>query len=228
MADDAAAQAAADVVNDLVGDTAEAPFEEGEQPAVAEQTVEVEIPSWEADTSGLDFLDELEERLDEEPEPPSFTVDEEEPDWNEDEQTTKLKREHAKLQKQLAWEREQRLKVSSKGWKEEAARRFPLADVDEIQADSRRAFLRKAHEQHARYERKLKPFTDTLEALKQQAVAEVKQEARAQAEAAWGKPTAAPQVHQVEQADEAAKLDRRQYKSPYEMALARLKGGLQI
>ena len=204
---------------------AEATTEVVEQQETAEP--EFEFPSFEADTSGIEDL------LEPEPEPePEFTYQpeaEEEPTWDDDDEKRKLKSELAKLQKKVAWESEQRIKASEKNWREEAARRFPLADVDEIKATSRRQMLAKAAEQHARYDKKLKPITSALEALKAQAVAEVKAEARQQAEEAWGKPTAGPAVPTVQSGEEDAALARGNFRTFQERTLALIKSGkLQI
>ncbi len=224
-----AAEAAAAVISDLVGE----PGDEATVEAVEQQTdttiPEFEFPNFEADLTGIeDLLDEP----DPEPEPEAVYVEadeDEEPVWDDDDEKRKLKSELAKTQKRLQWEQEQRVKASSKGWREEAKRRFPLADVDEIDATSRRALLRKAQEQHSRTETKLKPILDALEALKSQAVAEVKAEARATAAQAWGQPTSAPSAPVVEQAEEDAKLDRKNYRTLHERVLAQVKAGkLQI
>ena len=220
---DVAYEAAADLVTD---EAAEAPVE-GEQTSTEEtQESQYEFPSFTADTTGIEELLEPEPESD-----PEYVAEpeaeEEEPAWDDDE-TAKLRRELAKLKKQNEWERTQRITASRKQWKEEAARRFPLADVDDINADSRRSFIKKASEQHARYERKVKPILDALEGLKAAAVTEVKAEARAEAEQAWGKPTAGPSAPVVQQSADEAKTDRGQHRTLHELTLARIKAGFQI
>lgn len=220
---DVAYEAAADLGTEAVEATAEGVVEQ----TSTEETVEspYEFPSFNADTAGIEELLETEEAE------PEYTVEpeaeEEEPAWDDDE-TSKLRRELTKLKKQNEWERGQRITASRKQWKEEAARRFPLADVDDIDADSRRSFIKKASEQHARYERKVKPILDALEGFKAAAITEVKAEARAEAEHAWGKPQTGPSAPVVQQSADEAKTDRSQHRTLHELTLARIKNGFQI
>lgn len=218
---DLAHEAAAGLLEEVASEADVATVDETvEQP----ETPEYEFPSFAADTEGIEDL------LEPEPEPePEFTyqpeAEEEEPVWDDDDEKRKLKSELAKLQKKVAWESEQRVKVSEKNWREEASRRFPLADVAEINATSRRQMLAKAAEQHTRYAKKLEPFTEALELLKSQAVAEVKAEARVQAAEAWGRPTSGPSVPVVNNSEEDEKLARGNYRTFQERTLAMLKAG---
>lgn len=215
-----AAQAAAELVEGAAR-LVEAP--EGEQPA--EQTPEAapELPSLEADLSGIeDLLDEPpEDEVEFEEEPPG-----EEPEGEYDYQDPdKLQARLKKLEKQNKWLEEQRVKQGQKNWKAEAAKRFPLADVDEINATSRRAFLKAAATQHQRYQKKLSPILSQIEALKGAAIETIREEERGRAENAWGRPTAGPQQPLVEAAEGTVRqqnaLDRGRYGSVQEMVRAR-------
>jgi hypothetical protein len=199
----------------LVGDEAEA--QASEQAATQEtQEASETIPSWEADTAGIeDILGTEEETTDEVEEAPAY----EETDEYEDDSTRELK----KLQKQLAWEREQRIKLASKNWVAEAKRRFPLSDPESLQADSRRAMLREAKSQHERTAKLVKPL---LEQLKQQAKAESEQDQAdtRQAEVnAWGRPSSGPPVPAMESVAANEQLDRRKHRTHLEMTRARMK-----
>lgn len=185
------ARSAADALLDDMELINEAP--EGEQEVAPDASVEVEeteAPSYLADRSGLDFLNEPDEEEPEDLEPPSFDEPElEEPNWDDDEEKQKLKRDTAKLQKQLDWERSQRIRLSLKDVRAEAERRFPLADLDDIKADSRRSYLKQASASQDRMEKKLKPFLEATARLRDEVITETRQEERRRAETAWGRPT---------------------------------------
>lgn len=233
MADEVAA-AVAGVFSDLFpgGEDAAVAEPEGSEQSAPEAAEEAapafDIPSFEADTDGIEDLlaqDDAEYTLedDDDPEPVLEQIGE-----YDDPEVAKLKAKLAKAEKQIKFQSELRAKDNQKQWRAEGARRFPLADVEDIDATSRRGFLRKAQEQHERYERKLKPITEALDQLKTAAVAEVRQQARGEAEQAWGRPTSGPNVPQVQQAEDTAKLDRRNFRTVHEITLARIKNGFQI
>lgn len=229
-----AADAVAALAAEMAGDVAAAP-EAVEQTAPVEaapapQAVEVpELPSWEADTEGIeDLLDGPDDDLeDDDPE-----VDDEpvlaQSDEYEDPVVAKLKAKIAKQEKQLKYQQDLRVKDQEKAWRAEAARRFPLADVEEISAKSKRAFLRQAAQQHERVERKVQPIISALESLRGEVIQTAQGEARDQAKAAWGQPTAGPQAPMVEAAETEVSLDRRRYKTVHDMVQARFKAGLEI
>ena len=202
-----------------------------EQPnlEVAEPTAPVaepELPAWEADLDGIeDLLDEPDYEVEDDDEPVQAAEPLETSEYD-DPEVAKLKKQLLAAQKQIQHEKQLRVKNNLKSWQAEAARRFPLADAEEIDGSSRRAVLRKAQEQHNRYARKLKPFTDVLDGLKQQAVAEVKTQARQEAEQAWGKPVTGVTVPQVAQSDDTAAVDPRRFRSPHELIAEKLKRGL--
>ena len=233
---DAASAAAAAVLGDMFpggyGDEAAASDEAAEQTAPQEQEQPViELPDFGADTAGIeDLLDEPDPEPDLELEDP----DDDEPvlaqqDEFTDPEVAKLKAKLAKAEKQLRFQQELRAKDNLKGWRAEAARRFPLADADEITGTSRRAVLRKAQEQHDRVEKKIKPFVDAVEGLRAGVIAEAKAEGRAHAEQAFGKPMTGPGVAQVEAAEDA---EQRQVRKPgatfYQTVQQRIRNGMQI
>ncbi len=223
MAEDVASAVAAALIDeDSAADTT------SEQTA-SEQTEEAasETPefSYEADTEGIEDLlaepdpDEYELEDDDDPEP----VVVQQTDEYADPEVARLQARLAKAEKQLKFQTDLRAKDNLKGWRAEAARRFPLADVDEIDASSRRAVLRKAEEQHTRYYKKVEPVLNQIEALKAQVLTEAKQEGREQAAAAYGRPTTAPQIAQVTTAEE--QIDPRKFKTLHDLTLARIRSG---
>lgn len=100
-----------------------------------------------------------------------------------------LARELAKARKQLAFEKDQRVKASRKNWEQEAQKFFPLCDPAAIHADSRRAFLKAAKAQHQRTYALLKPRLDEIEQIKATAREQALAEERAAVAGAYGKPT---------------------------------------
>lgn len=218
---DVYAQAAA-----LIVDEDAAPVE-GEQPAPETEETE-EAPSWQADTSGLDFLEE-DDDLPEDPAPPTFEDDdpEPEPDEYEDPAAARLRKDLAKANKQLEWERGQRIQASRKNWTAEAERRFPLADVDSIQADSRRATLKAAAASQTKMEKKLGPILQKVDQLRGEVLTEARQEARAEAAEAWGSPRqGTPSGSDTTDAENAEKYKPSAYKRLEDLTLAKLKGGV--
>ncbi len=182
------------------------------------------MPAFVADTTGIEDL-----LGDEEPEQDPYVVDDQfvrdqvstEATDYDDEQTIALKKQLAAANAQIAHEKTLRAQNESKRWAEEAARRFPLADVDVIKAQSRRSFLREAQASHQRYEQKLGPTLEELDRYKATLVEDAKAEGRQQAEQAWGKPMSGPQQPTVTASEAAVKLDRKQFKSPLDMIRAR-------
>lgn len=220
MAEDAAQAVAAALIQEDVA----APVE-GEQ-AAPEAPTETEAEpefNYEADTEGIEDL--LAEPDDDEPE-----LDDDEPAVQAtdeygvvDPEVARLQAKLAKAQKQLKHQEGLRAKDNETKWRSEAERRFPLADVDEITATSRRSFLRKAEEQHQRYYKKVSPVLEKLDALRAEVITEAKAEGRAAAEESWGRPTVAPQVAQVSAAEQ--ELDPRRFKTLHDLTRARLNLG---
>lgn len=206
--------------------------QEGEQPETQETPTEevVEpLPAFVADTTGIEDL--LGEEEEPEVDPYEAIVQEASPveiGEYDDPETQQLKQRLAAAERQIAHEKNLRAQNESKRWQEEAARRFPLADVDVIKATSRRSFLREAAASHERYERKLGPTLDELDRYKATLVEEAKQEGREQAEAAWGKPMSGPQVPTVTASEVEQKLDRKNFKNPLDMIRARMANGMEI
>jgi hypothetical protein len=214
-----AAQAAAELVEGTAR-LVEAP--EGEQPAPEVET-EPEPFNLDADVSGIEGLldDPLEEEEDDE-EPP------EEDDTAYDEyDPNQLQARLKKAEKQLKWSEEQRVTQGRKNWKAEAERRFPLADVDEITATSRRGFLKAADASHKRYKRKLTPILAQLKGAEKAEEEARRAEDREREAGQWGRPRGGPQQPLTEQAEAATSqernLDRRNYGGVKEMVKARLK-----
>lgn len=256
MADDAAAvAAAAGVLDDIMADQTEATVTDAMgnytpqsvtfgdlsgvyQPAAAapvegEQTAPVApepsvLPSWEADTTGIEELlddDEDEPELGDEPIFDSPAPQPQAEEWDDDDEKRALKAQLAKATKQIEWERKQRAKQAEKEWRSEASRRFPFSDPDTINATSRRGFLRQAAEQHQRVAKKVKPVLDALEQTRSATIQEAKQEARVAAAQQWGVPTVGPSAAHAVVQSQQKEIRREDYRSFHEYAAAKLKAG---
>lgn len=201
MADSPAQQAAANLLDELAQfaeDPVEAPAE-GEQSAETQELVDdgIEIPEINFDTPEeiRDLLEEPDLDL-EEPDDRSVEefdiVNPVEIDEYSDENTKRLAAQVNRLNKQLAWEKQQKVKASKRGWAEEARKYFQFSNPEVIQADSRRSFLREAKAQHDAVAKVAKPIFDQLKVQKAQLKEQALAEARAEAEKRWGRPTQGP------------------------------------
>ena len=111
----------------------------------------------------------------------------------DDEATRELKKQLIKSRKEAEYHQRQHLTTARKGWEQDVKGQpwaeFLPADLSTIKASSHREFLRQAKQSARQNYTVLKPHFDRIAAeraaLKQQAVAE----GRAEAAAAWGKPT---------------------------------------
>jgi hypothetical protein len=173
---------------DLSGDE---PVAEGED---APEETELEFPTFEVEVPE-ELLEELsleELELDDLEE----VVEDDEEDEYLSEADARLKKELAAAKKERDYYKSLRTKDARKNWVEEAKKFFPLSGpvLGEIQADSRRSFLRQAKAAHET----VLPFVkDVQDRAKEQLVAakeKAREEAKAEAAKAWGKPTVGNEV----------------------------------
>lgn len=147
-----------------------------------EETEESTFPKFEIELPE-DLLEELEEE--------EFEVTEDELDDEDlEDLDPSVKKRLLEAEKKARHFEQLRLKEGQKGWKAEAKQFFPFSEpfLDDINATSRRQFLKRAKDIHGRMaplveERVLKPARDAIEAEKEKA----RKEAREAAEIAWGK-----------------------------------------
>jgi hypothetical protein len=208
----AAQEAAAGVLEDLMGTDDEAEQDvpsstaEAVAPAAQETAPEVNLEPELPEDILADLQDDDEE--DEEPEEPEEDYVAESDDEYTDPEVAKLRARVKSAEKKAEHERKLRLTSEKKKWAAEAAKFFPLADPSTITADSRRAFRREAQKQHERLKNnpQFKAFLDSE-----------RQKVRAEAQAAWGTPTAGPGVQAsevraqqegLEQAKRSGRLDK--------------------
>jgi len=154
-----------------------------------------------------DLVALLEPDEDEEPYVPEINVEETD-EWVSPQEVARLKAELAKAQKKAEFADKQRLEASKPKWMKEAEKFFPLSSPGEIEASSRKEFLRKAQEQHEALKPaavKLKADMDAMLAAER---AKIEAEVRAQAEAAWGRPLSGPGVVPIEAGDKADALKK--------------------
>lgn len=198
---DAATEAAQSLLAEAE-DATDAPqvSEEGEEqtPEVVDE-FDMELPA--------DLAAEIEATPDfeSEPEPEASFEEEEEPDEYEDPAVAEVKSQLRKTQKQLAWEKEQRLKQSRKQWVDKDGKYFPLADVKGIadKAQSRREFARLAKEENDRI--KALPGVKKLLAAKAGASGAAEQAEQAEA---WGTPATGSGLVPSEAAEAQAQIDK--------------------
>lgn len=192
MAESPAQSAAAGLIDELVSEGLVEPDEASAEDAV-EQQQEEETP----DTPGFstDLPLELEDLFntpdfdeDEEDDTPSAVAEEYEVNEYDDEDKQKMARQLNKLNKQLAWERSQKVNVARKAWSVEATKYFQFSNPEVIQADSRRSFLKQAKAQHDAVAKVAKPIFDQLKADRASMKEELMKEARTEAERRWGRP----------------------------------------
>lgn len=204
MAERPAQEAAAGIAGDLISEVAQEGFLEDDEAPEGEPTGEqqqdddgIEVPeiTWETpeelrdvlETPDFDEDEEIEEFEGEGNVAPTFDDDE-----FEDPEKARMAKQIKKMQKQLAWSEEQKVKASKKAWSDEARKYFQFSNPEVIQAKSRRAFLKEAQRQHQAVTKIAKPIFDAMAEerakIKEQALAE----AKAEAEQRWGRPTTGP------------------------------------
>jgi hypothetical protein len=126
-----------------------------------------------------------------------------------DEQDTDERRQRIAAEKKVAW-LEGRLQEQSRSkWEAEATKYFPLSQhvLKDINANSRRAFLKEAKKAHESILPYVQPLIEQLGSTTDQARAQAKQEGRDQAQAAWGTPTTGPGVVPVTSSAATAELE---------------------
>ena len=170
-------------------------------PEIAQEPV-IELPDL-----STELPDDIQELLDapdfDEDPAPTFTSSEDE--FVDPEE---LARENAKLRKKLEWEQTQKLNIARKNWAAEATKYFPYARPDQINATSRRAFLRAAKEQHDAVAVHVLPALEAARKAEAEARAVAEAKVRAEAAEAWGKPTVGGSVAPSEAAQKSDDLQR--------------------
>lgn len=200
--------AVAGTVADLFGEAAVAEETPNSPDAVAEGPQET-APAVELPDLNDDLPDELAAFLEEpdfEDEEPTYTAASDDEFVDPDE----LARENAKLKKRLEWAEQQKAKAEQAKWQAEARKHFPYANVDSINATSRRAFLKQARAMHESNKALIAPQIEALRAKEAALRAEVEAKVKAELAEAWGKPNlgGGPSGAPVEAAAAADELQR--------------------
>jgi hypothetical protein len=204
---EAAAEAANSLLVEDVPDEAPVQGEQPEESAVdaVEAQHEAEPPELPEDV--VAFLEEPEYEAEAEAEIEAEA--EQEDEWVSDAEK-ELRKQLRAAEKKAAFLEGQRLKNELPRWKEEAAKYFPHADIDKIDATSRRGFLKAAKAQHeavagkveAAVAAKLSGFDPAAEREK------IRAEVKAELEAAWGSPTVTTTVAPADAAEQDAAVDK--------------------
>lgn len=208
--------AVAGTVADLFGEAAVAEETPNSPDAVAEVPQET-APAVELPDLNDDLPDELAAFLEEpdfeEVETTSLVSErfrEQLADGDEFVDPDELARENAKLKKRLEWAEQQKAKAEQAKWQAEARKHFPYANVDSINATSRRAFLKQARAMHESNKALIAPQIEALRAKEAALRAEVEAKVKAELAEAWGKPNlgGGPSGAPVEAAAAADELQR--------------------
>jgi len=111
-------------------------------------------------------------------------------------------RERITLQKRNQYLEAELAKTKSTSWKAEAEKYFPLAksSLDDIQATSRRAYLRQAKAKHEEILPHVQSVLSEAKQFVEEAKAAAKAEGKTAAAAAYGKPLSGPDVNEIDQA----------------------------
>lgn len=185
------------------------------QAAVAEPSV----PSDQSDPVAADAAEDG----DEAPfELPSFSYIEPEDDDEDDDQVIaaeadddevaeyededQLRARLAKAEKQARHYERQAVEAKQGQWRKKYKEMYPLANVDEIHATSRRAFEKQALSSHNSNYKLLEPLLNTLNDAAAKLKTSVTAEARSDAAAAFGKPVAGPGIVPLEASAEMEDL----------------------
>lgn len=136
--------------------------------------------------------------------------DDEDDDIDLDELHPRLAKELKKAQKEAAFYKERVVKASRSKWEDEAKRFFPLSEqvLPQIQADSRRSFLRQAQAAHETVLPFVKTAVAAVEAERQAAIEQARQEAREEARQQWGVPRDGPPNEVPDEAEREQRITR--------------------
>ncbi len=142
-----------------------------------------------------DLAEELEMDWDEEEEETEEA--DEDDDWDGDEDDPRvqaLKARLRKAEKKAQWAEQKRAESQRAKWEAEAEKYFPLSKhaLKDIQATSRRGYLREAKRQHEIVQPHVQVFVEELKRKQDAAVESAKAAALEEAKRAWGRPTVGP------------------------------------
>lgn len=110
-----------------------------------------------------------------------------------------LRAKIAKLEKALNFQKELRAKTQRSTWEKEAKERYPLANISDISAQSRNAFMKAAAKSHNQNYDHLSPYFQQLEEAAKQAREQAKAEGKKEAVEAWGEVPSAPTVGDIDE-----------------------------
>lgn len=156
-----------------------------------------------------DFLDEPDFAAEVEAELAAQTG-EEEYEYEDDERVVAERRKRIAAEKRAQHFEQLRARDQKTQWVAEAEQYFPLSRhaIPNITATSRKAFLREARDAHEAVRPYVEEYLTRAQKMVQGERAVATEQARAEVQQAWGKPTTGPGVAPVEQAERAAVLDR--------------------
>lgn len=173
-------------------------------PAATDQVAEAEAePPFELPS--FSYIDEDDEPDDEDL-PLAASVEDDELAVDEYEDESQLRARLAKAEKQAQHYAAQAAQAKQEQWKVRFKKMYPLANVDEITATSRRSFEKAAIKSHNANYKLLEPTLTQLQEAAAKLKSSVTAEARQEAAAAYGKPVAGPGIVPLEQSAQTEDL----------------------
>jgi hypothetical protein len=211
----AVSSAAADVTGDFIAELQDATPGGPDDPV--EETPEAEPETTEEATEDEDLLSpalppEIEAMFaeDDDPEPedddPEPAAEVDYVGLDEQDAEDELRQRLHKAEKRARFLEEQQIKSSLTGWRKEAGKYFPLADIDQISGRSKREVFRQARSEHDIARRGADKVAAKYEAAIDRIVEERVKERESQMESAWGRPTSGPGQAPAEAAQKADEL----------------------
>jgi hypothetical protein len=185
------------------------------EPTLAEAVVEdlkadaeekFELPTF-APVPDDEFAGFEEEEAEQTIEKLSSILETDEEGYSDIEDADELRAELHKLKKQLGYQKELRATSERKRWADEAKEKYPLANVSEIQATSRNAFLKAAGKSHNQNYDHLSPILQELEEARKKLMEDAKAEGRKAAVESWGQPTTTATVGETDVAAYEAEMN---------------------
>lgn len=146
------------------------------------------------------------EEDDEEDEDPVAAVEDDEAAVGEYEDEDQLRARLARAEKQAKHYEKQAVEAKQGQWRKKYKEMYPLANVDEINATSRRSFEKAAISSHNANYKLLEPMLTQLQEAAAKLKTSVTAEARTEAAAAFGKPVAGPGIVPLEASAQTEEL----------------------
>ena len=154
----------------------------------------------------VDLAEFADDDEDDDPRPVATEDDDEDEDIYEDPEKAELKRRLRAAEKKAEYAEQLRLKEAQTKWRGKMEAKYPLADWDSVSGTSRRAFEKAAALSHNSNLKIVGPILEKAKAAIEAEKAKARGDAKAEVQAAWGRPTTGPAATQVTTADAEREL----------------------